>query len=48
MKQRYEATQKTGNGSWSVLDNDKGVTVLKSVSPNASYNESLAKKVVNT
>ena len=44
MKDRYKAIAvESGNGNWMVFDNKRKVSVLRSVSPNAKYNETVAK-----
>ena len=42
---RYTA-KKTGHNTWNVHDSQRGVTILKTVSPNAKYNEPTVKTVV--
>lgn len=41
------SVKKSGGSTWNVYDSQRGVTILKTVSPNAVYNESTVREVVN-
>jgi hypothetical protein len=44
---RYSAKCSGGGNTWSIYDNHREVTILKSISPMAQYNKAVCEQVVS-